>query len=96
MRHMIEEDWHNDGHSRAPPPDAWQLRLVPTVADIASRLARQKAHKAVGEDGAGPELARMAAWTWAAALHPILVKATLRMDTPIQWNGGPLASPLQR
>ena len=71
--------------------DIIDISEVPTVTEIAAIIARMKRGRSYGEDALPQELFLMDPTFWAHRLHPIIVKAMLRIEEPLAWKGGALA-----
>ena len=65
---------------------------MPYIAALASAFASQAHHKAPGMSTIPSDFYRVSPVDSAAALLPVLLKATLRGDAPWQWTGGLLHS----
>ena len=59
-----------------------------SIASLVCVLAHAKSRKAVGEDGIGGEVFKVAAWSLARAWHPLFVKSALTLRPPLQFRGG--------
>ena len=64
-------------------------QVVPSLPTLILKFARLKP-KGVGEDVLGGELFSCAAHELAKLYHPLVVKASLSVCSPVQWKGGQL------
>ena len=64
------------------------MNSIPSMAPLVCELAHAKCGKAVGEDGIGGEVFKVAPWSLARVWHPLFVKSALTLRPPLQFRGG--------
>ena len=64
------------------------INSVPSMSALVCELAHSKSRKAVGEDGIGGEVFKVAPWSLARVWHPLFVKSALTLRPPLQFRGG--------
>lgn len=74
-----------------PLPEV-DLRLFPSMHDLAVLLSHRPAYKGIGEDRIGSEVLRAFSGVIAQILHPLAVKSFGLIETPISFEGGQISA----
>ena len=64
------------------------MNSILSMASLVCEMAHAKSRKAVGEDGIGGEVFKVAPWILARAWRPLFVKSALTLRPPLQFRGG--------
>ena len=87
---VSEERSHLERSCQQRWETATSVDLVPTVLSLARIMAKLTPFKGVGEDILGNELAKGCPQLFAQIYGPVMLKASLLRDAPMQWRGGQL------
>ena len=69
---------------------AFDLQVVPTLAQTEQVILRLRNGKAAGADGLTAELLKLSAPLSARSFLPVMIKTTMSLREPVSWRGGDL------